>query len=148
MNAPQTGGAERLIVNARHLGPQENRRPRGPRKKSSPPGRMGEEDVDEQEDAGQAPPTGRPPTSVRVAGRGTVGARTRKRRDDARRAEERRRRKRSGGGGGGYHRLLAARRSGYWATVVGRTWLVSRTHARKLSTGTPLSTVAAATQYT
>ncbi|CAI6357854.1 unnamed protein product [Macrosiphum euphorbiae] len=62
MNAPQSGGAERLIVNARHLEPQENRRPRGPGKKIISVRRGG------GGFPGQAPPSGRPPPRVTVTG--------------------------------------------------------------------------------
>jgi len=147
MNAPQSGGAERLIVNARHLGPQENRRPRGPRKKSSPSGRMGAEDVDEEEDAGQAPPTGRPPPSVPVAGRGTYIPSARARATETGRRAGRRR-------DGDENGPATAVTTGYWrpaGAVIGQPWKGergssgARTHA-KLAAGTPLSAVAAATQ--
>lgn len=76
---------------------------------SSPSGRMGAE-----EDAGQAPPAGRPPSCVPVAGPWASAARARPRRDDVPGGGETERRKRSGGG---YHRLLAAA-----GAVIGQPW--------------------------
>jgi len=98
---------------------------------------MGAEDEDEEEDAGQAPPAGRPPPRDPAAGRGIVGAR-------ATEMQRRAGRRRDGDENG-----PAAVTTGYWRPPErllgnrGRENVDRFAHARKHAAGTPLSTAVA-----